>query len=380
MQDCRPPKKQSLRKLEKKMKRKGLLLAASTAFAVLAGAQAQAWDHPAHMTTAAIAFEEIERLRPDLIDKIGLLLMKHPDSAPFWVAATDETGKGRARRMFIESARWADDAKGTGHDRPTYHTARFPIVEEDAPAKTKELIAARRGEPVGDAIKSLELHARVLANPEANVQERALALSWVMHIIGDIHQPMHVADLFNSEYPTGNAAGSMSYVWDPLKDSAMPLHILWDSNSLRSTQIEDINSNTKELMKKYPRSYFPQLKAPTVKPDFKAWALEGYQVAVDFAYGSGIETVSDPDQGQDTDQLVKKMVMYILEGVSPVKEAPKVPAKHWEKLQDIAHSRITLAGYRMADLIVAAGDQIFADRSLAGKILDNMQRHGTPDN
>ena len=66
-----------------------------------------AWDHPSHMITAAIAFEEIERLRPDLMERIGLMLMKHPDPAPFWVAATDAaTGKERARRMFIEGARW----------------------------------------------------------------------------------------------------------------------------------------------------------------------------------------------------------------------------------------------------------------------------------
>ena len=28
-------------------------------------------DHPSHMITAAIAFEEIERLRPDLMERLG---------------------------------------------------------------------------------------------------------------------------------------------------------------------------------------------------------------------------------------------------------------------------------------------------------------------
>jgi hypothetical protein len=63
------------------------------------------------MTTAAIAFKEIERARPELIEKIGLALMVHPDTSPFWVAAGDATGKERVRRMFIEAARWPDDAK-----------------------------------------------------------------------------------------------------------------------------------------------------------------------------------------------------------------------------------------------------------------------------
>ena len=32
-----------------------------------------AWDHPSHMTSAAIAFAEIEQARPELIKKIGLI-------------------------------------------------------------------------------------------------------------------------------------------------------------------------------------------------------------------------------------------------------------------------------------------------------------------
>ena len=66
---------------------------------------AHAWDHPGHMTTAAIAFAEIERERPDLIDKIGLLMLKHPDPAPFWVASGGGKGKERTRRMFICSSK-----------------------------------------------------------------------------------------------------------------------------------------------------------------------------------------------------------------------------------------------------------------------------------
>jgi hypothetical protein len=90
------------------------------AFILLACASwVQAWDHPAHMTTAAIAFMEIERSKPELIEKIELIFMAHPDTSPFWVAAGDTRGKERANRMFIEGARWADDTKGTIHDRPT---------------------------------------------------------------------------------------------------------------------------------------------------------------------------------------------------------------------------------------------------------------------
>lgn len=341
---------------------------------------AHAWDHPGHMLTASIAYEEIERQRPDLMDKIGLLLLKHPDPAPFWVASTDAIGKERTRRMFIEGARWADDAKFTIHDRPTYHSARFAIVTPDASPEAVAMVEARAGEPVGDAIEALNLHARVLSNSEAKPNERAIALTWVMHIIGDIHQPLHVTDLVSADYPLGNAAGTMSYVWDPLNDTAMPLHILWDSNAIRSTKIEDIDKLTVVLMEKYPRASFPQLGKPNKTPDFRAWVLESHQIAIDFAYGYGIKTVPDPDQNIDSDRLIQNMMRYILEGVSHVEDAPKVPKAYWEQLQATAQSQITLAGYRIADLLVEAADTLFAERSIGAQVLDSMQRHGTPDN
>jgi hypothetical protein len=52
-----------------------------------------------------------------------------------------------------------------------------------------------------------------------------------------------------------------------------------------------------------------------------------------------------------------------------------VPDQYWEQLLDIAHRRITLAGYRIADLILAAADQNAAERELAGKVLDTIDQH-----
>ncbi|MGR3659559.1 MAG: hypothetical protein ACU0CA_00005, partial [Paracoccaceae bacterium] len=89
---------------------------AAALFLSTAPVTAYAWDHPGHMTTAAIAFSEIERLRPELIETLGSILLKHPDIAPFWVATGGARGKERIRRMFIEAARWPDDTKWSEND------------------------------------------------------------------------------------------------------------------------------------------------------------------------------------------------------------------------------------------------------------------------
>ena len=154
------------------MPKRTIILMAAVISSTLAST-AHAWDHPGHMTTAAIAFSEIERTRPELIEKIGLLLLAHPDIAPFWVAAGEAKGKERVRRMFIECARWADDVKFTPSDRPAFHTARWAIVAKDAPPKAKAAAAARNGKPAGRALEALSLNFAVLSNPESTHAEPA---------------------------------------------------------------------------------------------------------------------------------------------------------------------------------------------------------------
>jgi len=325
-----------------------------------------AWDHPGHMLTADIAFSEIERTRPELIEKLGLLFLKHPDPAPFWVAAGEAKGKERVRRMFIECARWPDDSKFTPRDMLTWHSARWAVVAKDAPPKAKAAAEARKGKPAGQALEALALNYAMVANPESTPAERAFGLCWVLHIVGDIHEPMHVSDLFSKDFPTGNAAGTTSYVMDPVTKTPIPLHVLWDSNALRIPTLEEVDRNAQAFMKKYPRSALPELKAiPVSDPNaFLKWAKESHQIAVDWAYD--LETLPDPNKDQPADKLVQNMINFILNGVSPVKEAPPLPAGYWEKLQSTSERQLMLAGYRIADLLISAADQIEAQRKFIG--------------
>ena len=355
----------------KTMKQRLSAVAIATCMAILP-LKTFAWDHPGHMTTAVIAFAEIEKARPDLIDKIGLLLMKHPSPAPFWVATVGARGKERTRRMFIEASRWPDDAKFTHDDKPTWHTARWSILADDASPEAKELVDSRKGRPIGNALEALALNAGMLSNPESQPFERALALSWVMHIMGDIHQPLHVSDLVSKDFPSGNAAGTLAYVWDPLADSAMPLHILWDSNSRRSTKLEDVDGYAQAIIEMFPRSSLPELSPFKGPESFREWALESHQVAKDWAYD--IETVPDPSLDSDSDRLIANMARYILEGISHVEAAPAVPDEYWENLQQVVPRRMALAGYRIADIILTAADELDVERALTEKVISEMPR------
>lgn len=349
------------------------ILAAAIA-AGLMPPNAKAWDHPGHMATAAIAFAEIKRERPELIEKIGLLMLKHPDPAPFWVAAEESHGNERTRRMFIQGSRWPDDARWTAQDRPAWHSARWAVIAEDAPPKTRELAQSRGGTAVGQAIQALTLNAAVMTDPESKPNERALALTWVLHIMGDLHQPLHTADLFSKQYPTGNPAGGMGYVADPMANAGVQLHLLWDSHTRRSVRLKDVDEYARDIVEQFPRSALSELQPYQGPGDFIKWARESYQVAADWAYE--IDTMPDPEP--DPDKVVQKIVKYILTGASPVEGAPAVPTKYWERLQEVATRRLALAGYRIADLILAAADRIETERSLQRQAMDALEGRYVP--
>ena len=48
--------------------------------------------------------------------------------------------------------------------------------------------------------------AKVKARDE-DPEERAVAMCWVFHLIGDAHQPLHVTQLYSTQFPKGDRGG-----------------------------------------------------------------------------------------------------------------------------------------------------------------------------
>jgi len=307
--------------------RAALALVASLA---LAG-PAAAWTRPAHMVTAAIAYDEIQRTRPELLAEIGKILDAHPDHGPFEVAIDRTTGAERARRMFLECARWPDDARRTTYDHPTWHAALWPVVAADTPAETRARLARRGDGSAGEGLQALALNYGVLADPRASASERALAMCWTLHVAGDLHQPLHAGELFSAAYPDGDGGGSRQFVKDPLTGEPVALHWLWDDSVHRSGVAASVDQRARELEARHPRASFKQLNA--AKPLDFAWVRdESHALAMSFAFGAHPPT--EPTEAA----------------------APAVPDAYWQRVRQHGEARVALAGYRIADLVVAALD------------------------
>lgn len=74
---------------------------------------------------------------------------------------------------------------------------------------------------------------RILRSPNASTPndlvDKPLALVWLIHLIGDIHQPLHAISRIDPETLQSDGGGNdfnVKYSYS----SPIPLHALWDEN------------------------------------------------------------------------------------------------------------------------------------------------------
>jgi hypothetical protein len=287
--------------------------------ALLGASPAAAWTRPGHMLTAAIAFDDLNaRDRAAIAD----LLEHHPDHGPFQVAAERSAGDGRTLALMMECARWPDDQRGTPFDHPTWHYSETATAGPGAPANLP-------AQPSGQAIEALHLAFLEATDPVAPVADRALALCWVMHLAGDIHQPLHTSTQYSAAYPQGDAGGGKQFVRDPEVKAVVSLHWYWDDRVNKSADAGTIRKLAGDLEKRFPRAGLNELSAAGAT-DFAGWVAESHALAVDRAYPASLKT-----------------------GMANDASAPTVPEDYSKMVADVSARRMTLAGYRMADLLRA---------------------------
>jgi hypothetical protein len=174
---------------------------------MVTGGLAMAWGGDGHRTVAAIAFKLLPPNKAQAADR--LLRDSNVD------------------RGFIDAASYADEVireRDHRHVSSPWHFVDWPV---DA-AEYSDSFCGNDGCIVSELPKQIEI-MRTATDTEA----KALAMSWVIHLMGDLHQPMHVTDRgdrggneFNVTYHVrascreSNSSGTQSKV---------ELHSVWDS-------------------------------------------------------------------------------------------------------------------------------------------------------
>jgi nuclease S1 len=118
---------------------------------------------------------------------------------------------------LVDVASWADNA---GYDvfpgSASWHYVNVPIS-----ARNYEERYCARGDCVVEKIKHFR---KVLANRNSPRRERQHALLFLVHFVGDIHQPLHVGD-------NRDRGGNQTQI--QFLDRGTNLHRLWDSDLIR---------------------------------------------------------------------------------------------------------------------------------------------------
>ena len=159
---------------------------------------------------------------------------------------------------------WADEVR---RDRPAtapWHYVNIPVYDS--------VYRPERVCPDGCVIRALEEQERILADTSRPRAERAEALKWVVHLVGDMHQPMHVGD-------RGDRGGNDTRItWDTLPGN---LHGLWDTGLLLATGLDENALVTMLERRLRQRGDLARLTSGSVLE----WAMESHAASRDVVYG-----------------------------------------------------------------------------------------------
>jgi hypothetical protein len=301
--------------------------AALLALVALVPGSALAWGPVGHKAVGAVADQ---LLTPGARAAVQALLADD----------RDRDGRYSGRRSLAEIADWADEIRGGPGDQPHWHYDNRPVCD-GAPAQAAPAVWCPGGEC---ASAQLAAQLAVLADDGRTRAQRAIALKWVVHLAGDLHQPLHAADLAEGANrirvaPYGRPPASRNRADGPRRGrSDESLHAFWDSHLVnlalhpRDGAIPD--AALARLVDQARAASAQQRAAPPAR-----WAEESNEIARRFALAlDGVDCALRGELDAGAGPRVTLSRAYVARG------------------RNIVEERIALAGARLAQVINTALD------------------------
>jgi hypothetical protein len=308
-------------------------LIAVTLCLVLFTSTSQAWFGFGHMAVAYVAYQ---KLTPEKRILVAKLLKKNPYYKTKWKAMIPAGTPADQQDMmyFMIAATWPDQIKAKdsgyisdgpdGGNRPPtgteasqnigysdknmhkyWHFVDTPFTQDG----TKPLPAI----PQPNAESEIDVLRHALSSSKSD-KLKSYDLVWLLHLVGDVHQPLHSSTRVGSADLQGDNGGNNVKLSDPSKE----LHAFWDGLPGDSSNVTDVIAYGKTLT-----AADPLLAQKSSAAD---WINESFDIAETTVYSSPIGTGDGPFS---------------------ITQAYKDNAKK------IANERVELAGERLANLINA---------------------------
>jgi len=257
---------------------------------------AAAWNSFGHMTVGDIAYEH---MTPEAKERAMQLIELNPSYDKWKSLAGDNASDDETnRKIFSMATTWADDIKGD----KSYHADGTHVgnTPPDGPIATQNIGYADKnlhkywhfdehsfstdGTPVEptqvpNAATQIEAFRKTLAS-DAPDELKSYDLTWMLHLVGDIHQPLHATARVDQHHPNGDVGGN--FVKIECDDCPKNLHELWDQ-SLGPSGDFTIMPDTNAVQQ--ADANFPPAPASAVNNlDAASWGLESFNLAKQFVY------------------------------------------------------------------------------------------------
>lgn len=175
-------------------------------------------------------------------------------------------------QSLVEAGAWLDTLRSYKYLKPL-HYIDMPFSDDATP-----LLPASRI----NAITGLQKALARLANPDTSLYDKGFNLRIVLHVLADLHQPLHAASRFSHRYPRGDAGGNRFALGK--NRVAKNLHAYWDKGGGLLLLKKPYSSIHVKLAAKALELRWPCDQQTSI-PDFTAWADESFQLAKTSAYG-----------------------------------------------------------------------------------------------
>jgi hypothetical protein len=313
-------------------------------------AKAPAWNSVGHLAVAKLAYDQLD---DGLKLKLYEILKTHPHFEMFLSAGRPE-GVNEAEWVITRASIWPDwvrprdkDPRGpavTKYNRPEDHYVNIPFIDpKDADALARKTLV---NPDTMNIICALKQRCNEIASKSVAAEDKAVAVCWVFHLIGDIHQPMHGVAYFSTAraFRDGDMGGNKFGI--KVNGRGTNLHRFWDDVLGDDAMYTDDTADRQARIHRQAVTVATALRGrelPDVDRErmeknrtFQSWADESFELAKSVAYQKADGT-------------------GLLEGVEvrfgqPVPDsAPEVGEKYVERARAMAEVRAVQAGRRLAD-------------------------------
>jgi hypothetical protein len=275
---------------------------------------AGAWNGAGHEVIAAEAYRELSQAQQR---KAVHLLEAHPRYAQWATSAREDVGGPEfGMQIFMHASTWPDEVRRRENE---YNHPRWHFI--DYPLKPTRFPLLPDSTPNDDVLYAIQRCEEVLSSRQASPEERAVFLSWLIHLVGDMHQPLHCASLFDREHPDGDKGGNDFFIKPG--ERCISLHSFWDSLLGTSGRPQSRRNYAIAIQSEHPRKSLKELKKARTP---RAWSLQTRSLAIESVYLYGE-----------------------LKGSFSREDAPDLPEGYTKTAKAVAERQAALAGYRLSD-------------------------------